>query len=292
MTTRTRHSTLPVSVESDASATGFTGPITGLGVEPLSRFPDTVDGALLGQSLYGNQSLSQEFYDQRAAEGWHTAGLPRTNVVLGLIAHLTVRDVLDLGSGEGEAAIEVGKLSNANVRCVDVSAVAVASSRSRGLDAYQVDVNSEPLPFNDESFDLVYLTEVIEHLVRPDRALQEVRRVLRPGGQLIVSTPNLACLPNRFLLALGLQPLFSEVSEEMVVGRGAKLLGQGTSPVGHLRLYTLRGLVETLRLHDFQPTVIRGAAFSDDRLGSVQRLLSRVPSMAMILVVQARKGSR
>lgn len=207
------------------------------------------------------------------------------------MAALSVRDVLDLGSGEGEAAVEIHKLTNANVRCVDVSEVAVQASRKRGFDAHQVDINSERLPFDDETFDLVYLTEVIEHLVRPDRALREIGRVLRPTGQLIVSTPNLACLPNRVLLALGLQPLFTEVSEEIVLGRGAKVLGQGTSPVGHLRLYTLRGLVETLRFHDFRPTVIRGAAFSDDRLGIVQRVIAQVPSIAMILVVQAQKGS-
>ena len=236
--------------------------------------------------------MNPDFYDKLAAKGWHTAGLPRTRTVVRLIAALSLRDVLDVGCGEGEAADEIRKLTNANVRCVDVSAVAVAASENRGFDAYQVDVNSEPLPFDDETFDLVYLTEVIEHLVRPDRALEEIRRVLRPGGHLIVSTPNLACLPNRLLLALGLQPLFSEVSEEMVLGRGAKLLGQGTSPVGHLRLYTLRGLIETLRLHNLEPTIIRGAAFSDDRLGILQRVLSRVPSLAMILVVQAKKGGR
>jgi SAM-dependent methyltransferase len=211
--------------------------------------------------------------------------------VLQLIAALSVHDVLDAGSGEGEGAVEIRKLTNANVRCVDVSMVAVESSLRRGLDAFQVDINNERLPFQDESFDLVYLTEVIEHLVSPDRALREIWRVLRPKGHLIVSTPNLACLPNRVLLACGLQPLFTEVSEELVLGRGARLLGQGTSPVGHLRVYTLRGLLEILKLHDFQPTIIRGAAFSDDRLGILQRALSRVPSLAMILVVQAQKDA-
>ncbi len=237
--------------------------------------------------------MKGDFYDKRAAEGWHTAGLPRTRQVLRLIAGLSLQDVLDVGSGEGDGAVQIRSLTNANVSCVDVAEVAVNSARSRGLDAYQVDLDNEVLPFDDESFDLVNLTEVIEHLVRPDHALREIRRVIRPGGHLIVSTPNLACLPNRVLLPLGLQPLFSEVSEEMVLGRGAKLLGQGTSPVGHLRLYTLRGLIETLKLHDFRPTVIRGAAFSDDRLGAFQRALARVPSLAMILIVQAqRKTSR
>src|SRR6266849_5820427 len=122
--------------------------------------------------------MSREFYDRIAADGWHSAHLPRTRTALQLMAALSVRDVLDVGCGEGDAAVEVRKVTNANVRCVDVSAVAVESCRGRGFDARRVDVNDEPLPFDDEMFDLVYLAEVIEHLVRPDRAVKEIRRVL------------------------------------------------------------------------------------------------------------------
>ncbi len=234
--------------------------------------------------------MPQEFYDKLAAVGWHAVGLPRTREALRLIAAVQTHDVLDVGSGDGEVAAEIRTLTGARVTCVDVSPVAVESCKRRGLEGYCVDLNDQPLPFDRDSFDVVYLAEVIEHLIRPDQALREIKRVLRPGGHLIVSTPNLACLPNRILLALGLQPLFSEVSEEIVLGRGARALGQNGSPVGHLRLYTRRGLVETLRFHGFEPVVIRGAAFSDDRLGIFQRAVSHVPSLALILVVLAKKA--
>jgi SAM-dependent methyltransferase len=203
---------------------------------------------------------------------------------------LAMHDLLDVGCGEGDTAAEIRAMTGARVTCVDVSDVAVETCRRRGFDAYRVDINDSSLPFTDESFDAVYLGEVIEHLTQPDRALRDIWRILRPKGHLVLSTPNLACLPNRFLLAIGLQPLFSEVSEEVVLGRGSKALGQGGAPVGHLRLYTRRGLVETLQLHAFQPVAVRGAAFSVDRLGAIQRVVSIVPSLAMILVVLARKA--
>ena len=53
------------------------------------------------------------------------------------------------------------------------------------------------LPYPDESFDLVVLTEVIEHLENHRAALGEVARVLRPGGHLILTTPNIMRLDSR-----------------------------------------------------------------------------------------------
>ncbi|MEK7567327.1 MAG: class I SAM-dependent methyltransferase [Patescibacteria group bacterium] len=46
------------------------------------------------------------------------------------------------------------------------------------------------LPFADKSFDLVWCTEVIEHLHKPSFLLEEIERVLRPGGKVILTTPN------------------------------------------------------------------------------------------------------
>src|SRR5436190_4740066 len=45
------------------------------------------------------------------------------------------------------------------------------------------------IPFADEAFDTVVSTEVLEHVAEPRRALGEMRRVLKPGGYLILSTP-------------------------------------------------------------------------------------------------------
>jgi SAM-dependent methyltransferase len=60
-----------------------------------------------------------------------------------------------------------------------------------------VNIETEPLPYTDHSFDVVLMCEVIEHFTHdPLRALHEIRRVLKPGGILILTTPNVARLEN------------------------------------------------------------------------------------------------
>jgi SAM-dependent methyltransferase len=49
---------------------------------------------------------------------------------------------------------------------------------------------NKPLPFPDQSFDLVWSSEVIEHLDSPQKIMTELKRILKPGGQIILTTPN------------------------------------------------------------------------------------------------------
>jgi ubiquinone/menaquinone biosynthesis C-methylase UbiE len=72
-------------------------------------------------------------------------------------------------------------------------------------DCQVVDVN-QPLPFPSNHFDLVWCSEVIEHLKDPSRALKEFRRVTVSGGQIILTTPNSYALPFRIFSLFGLPP--------------------------------------------------------------------------------------
>ncbi len=64
----------------------------------------------------------------------------------------------------------------------------------------------KPLPFADDSFDLVWLTEVIEHIVNLGQFLREVRRIARPGGRLVITTPNSAFWLYHVLRSFGVTP--------------------------------------------------------------------------------------
>ena len=132
--------------------------------------------------------------------------------------------------------------------------------------------------------DVVIVFEFIEHLVDPDAALAEVRRVLVPGGHFLPSTPNLAAWFNRALLLIGVQLLFSEVSSTSIYGR------PGHDAVGHLRLFTRRALAEFLVASGFIEVSIAGLPYHyvPRPLSPVDRLLRRVPSLASILFVSAR----
>ena len=122
--------------------------------------------------------------------------------------------VLDVGCGAARSyAPELARRAGSYVG-VDVSATAVELARGGGLDARVIEDASE-LPFADGSFDKVVCVEVLEHLFAPAAAVAEIRRVLRPGGRLVASAPNVAYWRLRASLALGVwNPLGDEQSVE------------------------------------------------------------------------------
>jgi ubiquinone/menaquinone biosynthesis C-methylase UbiE len=94
---------------------------------------------------------------------------------------------LDLGVGDGRLAAEI---QAAKLVGADVSQVALDRARKRLPDAELVLVEpDEPLPFADNVFDLVTCIETLEHVRDVQLALSEIRRVLRPGGRLALTTP-------------------------------------------------------------------------------------------------------
>jgi 2-polyprenyl-3-methyl-5-hydroxy-6-metoxy-1,4-benzoquinol methylase len=110
--------------------------------------------------------------------------------------------ILDIGCGTGVNAAFLSKNGH-HVVGVDLSPVAIEQYRARGFEGYVCDIESEPLPFDAGSFDLVYASEVIEHCADTGAFLQELNRMLRPGGQLLLSTTNSAFWPFRILGILG-----------------------------------------------------------------------------------------
>jgi len=96
---------------------------------------------------------------------------------------------LDLGCGDGNLTVE---LDAERLTAADVSAVALERARRRRLDpddrVVELDPDA-PLPFGDGDFDLVLCAETVEHVRDVQLFLSEVRRVLRPGGTLALTTP-------------------------------------------------------------------------------------------------------
>ncbi len=96
------------------------------------------------------------------------------------------------------------------------------------------------------SADLVLAEEVIEHIFDPDALVERLQQLLRPGGLLVVTTPNLSSAVNRIGLLLGRQPGGTEVSTR------AMFSGRGVVPgpvAGHIRVFTFGSLVAFLEFH-------------------------------------------
>jgi SAM-dependent methyltransferase len=100
--------------------------------------------------------------------------------------------VLDLGCGTGYGSARIARVA-ASVHGVDVDEDAVRFASTRHVESnlvYSPISPSAPLPFRDESFDVVLSFQVIEHVDDDRRYLREANRVLRTGGTLIVVTPD------------------------------------------------------------------------------------------------------
>lgn len=214
----------------------------------------------------------------------HSYDLDRMKKMRSLIAiEYTYKNILDVGCGDG--ALIRNFFSDGVMYGVDISDVAVGNALNRGIIAKKITIDSEKLPFEDGFFDLIIMGEVIEHLINPDFTIREIRRVLKEGGVLLLSTPNLASWYNRFLLLFGFQPIFTEVSTEGIFGR------PGSQPVGHLRIYTLKALIAFLRYHGFKVVNQKGTTFKS--LPYISRCADEIftlaPQLSSGLIIKAIK---
>jgi ubiquinone/menaquinone biosynthesis C-methylase UbiE len=98
--------------------------------------------------------------------------------------------ILDCGCGTGITTASI-HTSRPNILGVDFSERFISRARQRGDFFSVMDLRS--LAFANHQFDLVCSADAIEHVPNIDRALTEMDRVLRPGGFLILQTPNLSC---------------------------------------------------------------------------------------------------
>jgi 2-polyprenyl-3-methyl-5-hydroxy-6-metoxy-1,4-benzoquinol methylase len=171
----------------------------------------------------------------------------RAHLLVSRLALLSTRDlppprVLDIGCGEGYFAALMAR-AGAAVVAVDVAREPLRRARQAHpqLDLRLVEPDAR-LPFEDSSFDAVWAGEVIEHVADTAAWLSEVRRVLRSGGMLLLSTPNHGALQ---LLYMALRPRrfdahFDPRSE-------------------HLRFYTRRTLAALLADFGFERIELRTA---------------------------------
>jgi SAM-dependent methyltransferase len=111
--------------------------------------------------------------------------------------------VLDLGCRDG--ALTSAYLAGNDVVGVDVDRQSLAVAGRRGVQSVWADLEQR-LPFDDDSFDVVVVGEVLEHLRLPEQLLAEARRLLRSGGVLVGSVPNNYRLKSRLRFLLGRPP--------------------------------------------------------------------------------------
>ena len=113
---------------------------------------------------------------------------------------------LDIGAGHGDLIRLLSREFTLEPTACDYTPELM---RIPGIRVDVVDLNTEALPYRDASFDLITCTEVIEHLEHYRRTFRDIFRILKPGGTLVVTTPNVLNLRSRIrYLLFGFFSLF------------------------------------------------------------------------------------
>lgn len=198
----------------------------------------------------------------------------RIQKVLGLIG--SGKTVLDVGCFDGTISEKILKNGN-DVYGLDISEPAIEAALKKEIKAQVANVE-ERWPFADNFFDGVFAGEIIEHLFDTDGFLGEVKRVLKPDGFLVLTTPNLASLGRRLLLLTGKNPLIESACLNAVAG--------------HLRYFVKDSLFELLHRHSFVVVKFESTVVNFNITGNFcSRFLAKVfPSLGSSLIVKCQVG--
>jgi ubiquinone/menaquinone biosynthesis C-methylase UbiE len=166
--------------------------------------------------------------------------------------------VLDLGCGEGDFAAAAAEAGAAEAVGVDVASGAVRRARARhpGL-RFELVEPGGPLPLEDASVDLVWCSEVLEHVLDTAALLSEARRILRTSGLLLATTPAHGRLRRASLALTGWERHFDP--------RGADL-----------RYYTARSLRDLLIDFGFEDVAVRSPLARRHLFASARRAPHRI----------------
>jgi sarcosine/dimethylglycine N-methyltransferase len=147
--------------------------------------------------IWGGEDIHIGLYEQPGEDIAH-ASRRTVEQMAGWIRLSPTTKVLDLGSGYGGAARFLARTFGCRVTCLNVSEV--ENGRNRELNREQglshlvevVDGSFEDLPFEDNSYDVVWSQDALLHSGDRGRAMEEAVRVLRPGGEMVFTDPMAA----------------------------------------------------------------------------------------------------
>jgi ubiquinone/menaquinone biosynthesis C-methylase UbiE len=122
------------------------------------------------------------------------ARTPRTEYPFQMASYLFTRfhlhkgqKLLEIGCGRGEF---LNAFQQLGMSCYGVDLSEQGFCHLKDIQVAKVDISQDVLPFENNSFDVVYHKSLIEHLYSPDHLMKETYRVLKPEGRVIILTPD------------------------------------------------------------------------------------------------------
>ena len=201
------------------------------------------------------------------------------NKVIEIIKSLPKGKVADLGAGDGSLDKH---LKDEGFEVVALDADKEHFYYGDEIKFEEGDLN-KGLPFEDRSFDYVIMLEVIEHLENPYFVLKEINRILKTGGVLILSTPNILNLKSRLrFLFEGSWEFFREPIIEQVINSKSSTLGI------HICPYRFQELEYLLFKNNFE---IKGI-YTNLSLPTARYLAFFLPLIKLQCLIKRKRSAR
>jgi len=168
---------------------------------------------------------------------------------------------LDCGCDNGDFTLQVAKkIKTKKLFGIEINPANAKIATERGVEIKAADLNKR-FPYPNNSFDVITANQVIEHLTDTDHFAKEIKRVLKPEGYAIISTNNLSSWHNVVSLMLGFQPFPSDVSNTSSIGKLYKLSDNEEGSLAHLRIFTMKALIEFFKHHGFTVEEVVGVGY-------------------------------
>lgn len=188
---------------------------------------------------------------------WYKSGVWKERIleVFSCLPKLRDKRVCDVGCGIGTFTIETAKRGGIVVGLDTYTAaiqIAKSSIKRHRVEALVVQADAYSMPFRDNVFDIVIGADIIEHLTKPTLSLQEIHRILKRSGILVITTPNAKSLFYS-LLHLNLKYLLLKNSSTRVFTSNRD---RAHRYVGHCNKYACSGLIQEVERSGFKVTHI------------------------------------
>ena len=134
----------------------------------------------------------------------------KSGVISKLVRDIQPQKILDIGvcTGVFYSKYIPEYLEKGAVYGVDIQQEFLDIAAQRGIHTAKVNLDKEALPHEDKSFDIVICDGVLEHMLRPREMFQEISRVLKPNGHLVVVVPSAVSSKRRWRMLRGDSPFF------------------------------------------------------------------------------------
>jgi methionine biosynthesis protein MetW len=183
--------------------------------------------------------------------------------------------VLDIGCGDGQISKIIKE--NNEVFGIEISDIARQKAKDNGINVLDLDLNLNWSDGLEESFDVVVAGEIIEHIFDTDKFLQNIHKVLKEDGYLVLSTPNIASLGRRLFLLFGINPAIETTARSY--------------DAGHIRYFTFNSLKKMLKENNFKVISFTSDCINFDRNGLIKNifLVNIFPKTGRSLIIKAIK---